>query len=425
MITEDHECATVGPDRARVKQYGLVHRISSSGLVDKPNFGSDRRLAQGKDLSIVGSARHATGGRGPWHRKRSAWSAANWLASTLARGYQMILEYLKRIAPGRQVHHHRARRRDCSNQPIHELGVGRNDAEQEVRGGLERVRTLFGSTLAVAVLATFGVVSPAASQLSDRVGNALYENPGLGNHWLTVKLEGVRSNRSAIGARIHVVLVDEDGAERSIYRHVNSGGSFGGNPLRQTIGLGASSRIERLEVFWPTTGVTQTFARPGSRSGHSHRRGRGLVLDPRPEDVQARLTGGAVKLTRRRRDASPSGTVRKAVHPGTSRWLSELSADIISKYTAKAEAKGRADGRLKAATRRVPGIDWWYEVVPFVDALSPVQLRVLRLHFETGMSYGEVATHLGLPIGTVRSRAARTRESLNDAKQRHLPLGCR
>ena len=95
----------------------------------------------------------------------------------------------------------------------------------------------------------------------DRFGNALYENPGFGNHWITVKLEGVRSNRSAIGARIRAVVVGEEaGVRRSIYRHVNSGGSFGGNPLRQTIGLGKASRIERLEVFWPTTGITQTFA---------------------------------------------------------------------------------------------------------------------------------------------------------------------
>ena len=92
----------------------------------------------------------------------------------------------------------------------------------------------------------------------DRFGNALYENPGFGSHWITVKLEGVQSNRSAIGARIRADVVD--GREgRSIYRHVNSGGSFGGNPLRQTIGLGKASRIERLEVFWPTTGLTQTF----------------------------------------------------------------------------------------------------------------------------------------------------------------------
>lgn len=94
----------------------------------------------------------------------------------------------------------------------------------------------------------------------DRFGNALYRNPGFGNHWITVKLEGVRSNRSAIGARIRAVIADEaTGVTRSVYRHVNSGGSFGANPLRQTIGLGTASRIERLEVLWPATGITQTF----------------------------------------------------------------------------------------------------------------------------------------------------------------------
>lgn len=92
----------------------------------------------------------------------------------------------------------------------------------------------------------------------DRYSNVLYENPGFGNHWLTVKLVGVRSNRSAIGARIHVKVI-ENGHPRSIYRHVNSGGSFGANPLRQTIGLGTASKIEHLEIFWPTTNLTQTF----------------------------------------------------------------------------------------------------------------------------------------------------------------------
>ena len=51
----------------------------------------------------------------------------------------------------------------------------------------------------------------------------------------------------------------ENGVRRSIYKHVNSGGSFGANPLRQTIGLGKASKIETLEVFWPTSGLTQTF----------------------------------------------------------------------------------------------------------------------------------------------------------------------
>ena len=40
---------------------------------------------------------------------------------------------------------------------------------------------------------------------------------------------------------------------------MNSGGSFGANPLRETIGIGKATKVDRLEVFWPTTGKTQTF----------------------------------------------------------------------------------------------------------------------------------------------------------------------
>ena len=92
----------------------------------------------------------------------------------------------------------------------------------------------------------------------DVFGNALFENPGFGNHWIIVRLVGVESNRSAIGARIRAEIV-ADGKKRSVYKWVNSGGSFGANPLRQHIGLGSARRIEVLEVYWPTTGQTQQF----------------------------------------------------------------------------------------------------------------------------------------------------------------------
>ncbi len=92
----------------------------------------------------------------------------------------------------------------------------------------------------------------------DRFSDCFYENPGFGNHWVALHLVGVHSNRSAIGARIRVDVV-EDGKRRSIYKHVNTGGSFGSNPLRQTIGLGTAAEIVRLEIDWPTTGLTQTF----------------------------------------------------------------------------------------------------------------------------------------------------------------------
>jgi hypothetical protein len=94
----------------------------------------------------------------------------------------------------------------------------------------------------------------------DKFYDALYRNPGFGTRWLTLKLEGRTSNRSAIGARIRIDALDaETGQLRTIYRWVNSGGSFGANPLRQTIGLGKTEGIRLLEVFWPTTGKTQRW----------------------------------------------------------------------------------------------------------------------------------------------------------------------
>jgi len=92
----------------------------------------------------------------------------------------------------------------------------------------------------------------------DKYGDALFENPGFNNHWLSIKLVGVTTNRAAIGARIHLEI-DEGGSSRSIYRHVNSGGSFGANPLRQTLGIGKADHVRKLSIFWPTTGRTQVF----------------------------------------------------------------------------------------------------------------------------------------------------------------------
>ncbi len=118
----------------------------------------------------------------------------------------------------------------------------------------------------------------------DRFGDALFRNPGFGNRWLALRLMGAESNRSAIGARIRVDLVDPDGAPRSIYRRVNGGGSFGGNPLRQTIGLGRPAGIERVTVYWPATDVSQTFG--GVEANRLYRIVEGRdeleLLDPRP-----------------------------------------------------------------------------------------------------------------------------------------------
>ncbi len=83
----------------------------------------------------------------------------------------------------------------------------------------------------------------------DKYHNILFANPGSENAWVTLKLQGGRSNRAAIGARIKIETDDPELPE--VYRQVTSGSSFGANPLEQTIGLGRASEIRSIEIQWP------------------------------------------------------------------------------------------------------------------------------------------------------------------------------
>jgi hypothetical protein len=91
----------------------------------------------------------------------------------------------------------------------------------------------------------------------DKYHNILFQNPGHDNRWLTVKLVGKKTNRSAIGARIKAVTTGA--GPLTVYRHVSSGSSFGANPLQQTLGLGKADQVTTLEIYWPTSGTTQVF----------------------------------------------------------------------------------------------------------------------------------------------------------------------
>ena len=92
--------------------------------------------------------------------------------------------------------------------------------------------------------------------LADKAYSALYENPGNANAWLGLELEGVRSNRRGVGARLKVAA-GAGKEQRILYRTVGSGGSFGASPLRQEIGLGEGTRVDWVDVLWPATGVVQ------------------------------------------------------------------------------------------------------------------------------------------------------------------------
>ncbi len=92
----------------------------------------------------------------------------------------------------------------------------------------------------------------------DRAHNVLFQNPGYGHHWLTIKLIGTKTNRAAIGTRIRVDIEEPGRGTASRYRTITSGSSFGGNPLACTVGTGRGTAIRTIEIEWPVSRTRQT-----------------------------------------------------------------------------------------------------------------------------------------------------------------------
>jgi RNA polymerase sigma factor (sigma-70 family) len=84
--------------------------------------------------------------------------------------------------------------------------------------------------------------------------NIMYRNNGNGNNWLRVKLRGVQSNSSGIGAKVIVFT-----RTHRMLRTVNSGTGFCQPGAEVDFGLGADVKAEKVQVYW-TSGRVQTFS---------------------------------------------------------------------------------------------------------------------------------------------------------------------
>ncbi len=118
------------------------------------------------------------------------------------------------------------------------------------------------------------------AQPGDAYQSALYRNPGNKNHSITLSLEGVRSNHMAYGARIDVTVKPPGAPLRHIYRTVGYGSSFGGNPLRQHIGIGLADRVAAITVTWPTTGIVDRLHDIPADRSYKLREGDGKLAQP-------------------------------------------------------------------------------------------------------------------------------------------------
>ena len=85
------------------------------------------------------------------------------------------------------------------------------------------------------------------------INNALVKH-----HWMLFDLRGHISNRNGIGARIRVVTA----SGRSLYNHVTTSvGFMSSSDRRAHFGLGAETKIDYVEVRWPS-GIVQRIDHP-------------------------------------------------------------------------------------------------------------------------------------------------------------------
>ena len=127
-----------------------------------------------------------------------------------------------------------------------------------------------------------GDIDAVVINLDDRP-TLLRNDTASGNHWLTLQLVGVRSNRDAIGARVRVTA---GGHAQSA--EVRSGGSYlSHNDRRVHFGLGAATRADEVRIEWPG-GVAETLKNVQSDRFYVASEGQGVRLtEPRPSSGAA------------------------------------------------------------------------------------------------------------------------------------------
>ncbi len=93
--------------------------------------------------------------------------------------------------------------------------------------------------------------------------NLLYHNNGNTNGWLELRLAGRASNRSAIGAKVHV-LATIGGRTLWQMREITTGGGRNVQPLVAHFGLGDATNVDLVRIEWPS-GIVQILTNVAPR----------------------------------------------------------------------------------------------------------------------------------------------------------------
>lgn len=124
-----------------------------------------------------------------------------------------------------------------------------------------------------------------------QMADLLLNDGGNQNHALVVRTIGTKSNRDGIGARLQLT----NGSHTQMAEVQAGSGYLGQNDLRVHFGLGKASRVDRLDVHWPS-GAVDTFENLEANQILTVKEGEGVVgREPfaRPAAISGKVSGKA------------------------------------------------------------------------------------------------------------------------------------
>ena len=142
-------------------------------------------------------------------------------------------------------------------------------ATSEVGGGLLLEKSSRGA--AFGDYDNDGDIDALVINMNDRPTLLRNDTPR-GGRWITLRLVGTKSNRDAIGAKVTL----EAGKRRQTTTVRGDGSYLSHSDLRAHFGLGTATKVERIEIRWPS-GVVQSATGLAADQFYVAREGEGIV----------------------------------------------------------------------------------------------------------------------------------------------------
>jgi len=118
--------------------------------------------------------------------------------------------------------------------------------------------------------------------------NSLYRNNGNANHWLKLVLVGSVSNRSGVGAKVHIKS-SIGGSSHWQFREISgSSNRYSFQDMRPNFGLSEATVVETVRIEWPS-GIVQELKNVAADQILT-------VNEPTPLEPYLKITDGTVEL---------------------------------------------------------------------------------------------------------------------------------